>query len=229
VPNLRLAVVRASPSSTNRQARADARAPEGPLLSAAPNEGGGGFDVRNRRLANDDKDVGEHEAAGAVRELIAVYERALPQVYGYLLPRCGSVAAAEDITAETFLAAADALERGTAPHPTVAWLIGVARHKLVDHWRSAGREERNLAVAASTSSEVDDPWSGVIDSDAVHAVLARLPAPQRTVLVLRYLDGMSVAEVAEHVGRSLHATETLLVRARAALRHLYLQEHGDDC
>jgi RNA polymerase sigma-70 factor (ECF subfamily) len=68
----------------------------------------------------------------------------------------------------------------------------------------------------------------VIDSDAVHSVLTLLPAPQRTALVLRYLDGLSVAEVAEHVGRSLHATETLLVRARSALRRLYLQEHGDD-
>jgi RNA polymerase sigma-70 factor (ECF subfamily) len=172
--------------------------------------------------------VGEQEAAGAVSDLVAVYDRALPQVYGYLLPRCASVAIAEDITAETFLAAVDALERGTAPHPTVAWLIGVARHKLVDHWRRAGRDERNLRVAAATMGEVDDPWPMVIDSDAVHAVLTRLPAPQRTALVLRYLDGLSVAEVAEHVGRSLHATETLLVRARSALRRLYLQEHGDD-
>ena len=41
----------------------------------------------------------------------------------------------------------------------------------------------------------------------------------RTVLTLRYLDGLPVAEVAQELGRSLHATETLLVRARAALRH----------
>jgi RNA polymerase sigma-70 factor, ECF subfamily len=186
-------------------------------------------DVRKCWLANDDKDVGEHEAAGGVSDLVAVYDRALPQVYGYLLPRCGSVAAAEDITAETFLAAVDALERGTASAPTVAWLIGVARHKLVDHWRRAGREERNLSLAASTSTEVDDPWPAVVDSGAVHAVLGELPAMQRTALVLRYLDGLSVAEVAEHVGRSRHATETLLVRARAALRRLYVQEHGDEC
>lgn len=173
--------------------------------------------------------MGAHEAAGGVTDLVAIYDRALPQVYGYLLPRCGSVAAAEDITAETFLAAVDALERGTAAVPTVAWLIGVARHKLVDHWRRVGREQRNRAVAATAGSEVDDPWPSVIDTDAVHAVLARLSAPQRTALVLRYLDGLSVGEVADCVGRSLHATETLLVRARSALRHLYLQEHGHDC
>jgi RNA polymerase sigma-70 factor (ECF subfamily) len=42
-------------------------------------------------------------------------------------------------------------------------------------------------------------------------------------LTLRYLDGLPVAEVAEHLGRGLHATEALLQRARAALRRIYLR------
>jgi RNA polymerase sigma-70 factor (ECF subfamily) len=173
--------------------------------------------------------MGAHEAAeGGVSRLVAIYDRALPQVYGYLLPRCGSAVVAEDVTAETFMAAVDALEKGAASTPTVAWLIGVARHKLVDHWRRAGRQQRHLAVAAVASGEVDDPWPAVIDCDAVHAALVQLSAPQRTALVLRYLDGLSVAEVAEHVGRSLHATETLLARARSALRAVYLEERGHD-
>jgi len=59
--------------------------------------------------------------------------------------------------------------------------------------------------------------------------LLRVSAPQRLALTLRYLDGLSVPEVAEHLGRSVHATETLLARARAALRRIYLKEsHGDD-
>lgn len=171
--------------------------------------------------------MGAPDATGGVGELVAIYSHALPQVYGYLLPRCGSVAAAEDVTAETFLAAVDALERGTATAPTVAWLIGVARHKLVDHWRRVGREQRNLATVAATSSETDDPWPAVIDCDAAHAALAKLPEPQRTALVLRYLDGLPVAEVADCVGRSLHATETLLTRARAALRRCYHEDDDD--
>ena len=65
-------------------------------------------------------------------------------MYGYLLPRCGSEAVAEDLTAETFLAAVAAVRRRTVPAMSVAWLIGVARHKLVDHWRRQAREERNL-------------------------------------------------------------------------------------
>ena len=170
--------------------------------------------------------MGAHEATGSVGDLVTIYHRALPQVYGYLLPRCGGVALAEDLTAETFMAAVNGLERGAAPVPTVPWLIGIARHKLVDHWRRLGREQGSLA--STTDDEVDDPWPEVIRADAVHAVLGRLPPSQRAALVLRYLDGLPVSDVAQGVGRSLHATETLLVRARSALRRIYLEEYGDD-
>jgi RNA polymerase sigma-70 factor (ECF subfamily) len=63
----------------------------------------------------------------------------------------------------------------------------------------------------------------VVDAEAAHAALSLVSAPQRAALTLRYLDGLPVAEVAEHLGRSVRATETLLVRARAALRRVYLE------
>jgi len=156
-----------------------------------------------------------------------IYRRALPQVYGYLLPRCGSAALAEDLTAETFMAAVAATRRCGAAEPTVAWLIGVARHKLIDYWRRDTRERRRLAEAGRAAEVLDDPWDEVLDAGAAHAALARLPVPQRAALTLRYLDGLPVAEVAGHLGRSLHATETLLARSRAALRRVY-REEGDD-
>jgi RNA polymerase sigma-70 factor (ECF subfamily) len=159
--------------------------------------------------------------------VLAIYDAALPQVYGYLLPRCGSVAVAEDLTAETFMAAVAATRERRLQTVTVAWLVGVARHKLVDHWRRSGREQRALAAVEGESAGADDPWDGVLDADAALAALAHLPPPQRAALTLRYLDGLPVAEVAEHLGRSLHATETLLVRARSALRRVY-REGGRD-
>src|SRR5438045_4413456 len=85
--------------------------------------------------------------------VVAIYRVALPQVYGYLLPRCGSAALAEDLTSETFLAAVDASRQGGRAEVSTAWLVGVARHKLVDHWRRLEREQRSLAAAAEGSSE----------------------------------------------------------------------------
>jgi len=158
--------------------------------------------------------------------VVAVYRDALPRVYGYLLPRCGSVTLAEDLTAETFLAAVTASRQGKLPELNVAWLVGVARHKLVDHWRRLEREQRSLSASESGAAEVDDPWDEWLDTESAHAALARLPIPQRAALTLRYVDGLPVAQVAEHLGRSLHATETLLVRSRGALRRQYGEDKG---
>ena len=52
--------------------------------------------------------------------LVELYDRALPEVFGYLASRCGSASVAEDLTSETFLAAVDAVRRGTVPDLTVA-------------------------------------------------------------------------------------------------------------
>jgi RNA polymerase sigma-70 factor (ECF subfamily) len=160
----------------------------------------------------------------------AIYHRALPHVYGYLLSRCGDVSLAEDLAAETFMAAVAAAGRPQAPSLTVGWLVGVARHKLAGHWRRSIREERSHAAAAAAAGAwaggragdaLDDPWDEWLDTEAAYAALRCLPAPQRAALTLRYLDGLPVAEVAAHLGRSVHATETLLARSRAALRAVY--------
>lgn len=126
--------------------------------------------------------------------VVAIYRAALPQVFGYLLPRCGSVAVAEDLTAETFEAAVAAVRQGQVADVTVGWLVGVARHKLVDHWRRVGRERRGLAALEHERTDPADPWDEVLDLHAGHAALWRLPVAQRLALTLRYLDGLSVPE-----------------------------------
>lgn len=146
--------------------------------------------------------------------LLELYDEALPQVYGYLLSRCGQRALAEDLTAETFLAAV-----GTGTEVSVPWLIGVARHKLVDHWRRQSREARSLALVEPAA---EPRWEDcVLDVVTAHEVLGRLGPHHRAALTLRYLDGLPVPEVARLLDRTLHATEALLVRARVAFRRAY--------
>jgi RNA polymerase sigma-70 factor, ECF subfamily len=170
-----------------------------------------------------------HRSARSV--LLTSYDASLPQVYGYLLARCGTRAVAEELTSETFLAAAEAVRRARPPTPDVAWLIGVARHKLADHWRRQWREQRNLRAVSSDPTverEVDDPWDARLDSLRAQRVMASLAPQHRSVLVLRYVDDLPVAEVALLIERTVHATEALLVRARRAFRSAYTEgEEGD--
>lgn len=157
--------------------------------------------------------------------LLELYDDALPQVYGYLLARCRAVAIAEDLTSEVFMAAVQACRRQPRPEPSVGWLIGIARHKLVDRWRAAEREQRGLRAVAR-EAEMTDPWDVELDALLARDVLARQSASHRVVLTLRYLDGLAVPEVASVIGRTVHATEALLVRARAAFRRDYQEGVG---
>jgi RNA polymerase sigma-70 factor (ECF subfamily) len=150
--------------------------------------------------------------------LLSLYDAALPQVYGYLLARCGQRAVAEDLTAETFLAAVRAEADGDGP-TSVGWLIGTARHKLVDHWRRVEREQRGLRLM--DDDPVEDPWDAELDALRAQQVLAELSAGHRAALTLRYLDDLPVPQVAALLQRTVHATEALLVRARTAFRRAY--------
>lgn len=154
----------------------------------------------------------------SARALLTLYDEALPVVYGYFVRRCGERGTAEDLTSETFLAAMDAARKPAPPPITVPWLIGVARHKLADHYRR--RFAIPIADVPETADPVDD-WDAELDRMVAEAVLARLPEHHRTVLALRYMDDRTVGECAELIGRTVHATEALLVRARRAFRSHY--------
>jgi RNA polymerase sigma-70 factor (ECF subfamily) len=74
--------------------------------------------------------VGESVEAG--QALLSLYDRALPVIYGYLFDRCRDQAVAEDLASETFLAAVATARNQPDAAVSVPWLVGVARHKLVD-------------------------------------------------------------------------------------------------
>ena len=160
---------------------------------------------------------------------LALYDRALPQVFGYLVRRCGTDALAEDLTSEVFMAAAMALHNGALEDVGVPWLIGTARHKLIDHWRRNDRQRRAFTLIASDASlAVPDPQHEPIATRHAHEVLEQLSAEHRSALTLRYIDGLAVEEVAAGLGRSLHATESLLQRAKAAFRQVSAEQRRSD-
>lgn len=155
------------------------------------------------------------------------YRSVLPRVYGYLFKLTGGDRSkAENITQETFLQAVRTLQGGGHSTVTVPWLLSVARSRLIDGARAQHRADRKLElVHRSTDTRLD---LGGITLDEVDAqeLLAGLGPLERTALALRYVDDLSVAQVAAHLDRSVRATESLLARARRRLRSL-LEEMND--
>jgi RNA polymerase sigma-70 factor (ECF subfamily) len=161
----------------------------------------------------------------------AFYAEALPVIYGYFLRRTGgSPALAEDLTQETFLAAVRQIGKGTRVDAPMPWLIGIARHRLIDHYRTTAAEERRYRPIDSDLVELADErddFAMVLDRQQAIAALDALPASQRLAISLRYLDGLSVPEISREIDKSVHAVESLLARGRATFKQHYL-EHGHE-
>jgi RNA polymerase sigma-70 factor (ECF subfamily) len=151
----------------------------------------------------------------------AFFDRAFNEVYRYVCRAVlGNRALAEDVTQETFASVVAAERAGQAHLDSMPWVIGIARHKLADHYRRTGSENRRLALVWATGHHTEDDHLDDLDRESPQRVvelLRGLSSDHRLVLAFRYVDELSVEEIAQLMGRSVRATESLLVRARRAL------------
>jgi RNA polymerase sigma-70 factor (ECF subfamily) len=151
------------------------------------------------------------------------YRTHLPSVYGYLLRLCaGNTSQAEDLTQDVFLALVEELRDGRTERADVRWLITVARSRFLDH----ARRERTLWSKLALLRRSDETDLEPSSSDVLGSLRSLQPL-HRAVLVLRYVDGLPVPEVATAIDRGLVATNSLLARARAELRRLARGETDD--
>ncbi len=152
------------------------------------------------------------------------YDAAMPRVYAYLYSRTGGdVELAEELTQQTFVAAIRRPDGYEGRADVVTWLIGIARHKLVDYVRATQRDRRHQRVVRQLPGEDpgDAPWTAATMRHDIARALDTLPADQRIALVLHLVDGLPVRAVAQEMDRSEDATESLIRRARASFRRAY--------
>ena len=156
----------------------------------------------------------------------AWYEEHFAAVRAYVLWRCGGLHdRADEVTQETWLTAVRRVRRfDPAAGWFHGWLCGIAANVLRNHLRS---HRRRGARQQPLTGEVGLEDPAVADRERarrVAAALAELPARYEAALRMKYLDRMSVAEIAAASGETEKAVESLLTRARAAFREAY----GDD-
>jgi RNA polymerase sigma factor (sigma-70 family) len=132
---------------------------------------------------------------------------------------------AEDVTQTTFMNAYRAMERGERPRQPQNWLITIAHNVCRQRFRQSQRRPSEVAyeeeLAEATVDE--DP----ISAEDIRRALGHLAFNQRSALVMRELEGRSYQEIAEIMGVSVSAVETLIFRARRALREQL--EEGITC
>lgn len=147
-----------------------------------------------------------------------LYDRYADRVWRYAAARTGSRDAADDIAAQVFLEALQAIERyRPTGKPILAWLYGIARHHAAKWRHRQGREAAPLPDDALPEGDAA-PEGAVLDSILVSGAIGRLTKEQRDVIALRYYAGHSTAEIAAILGKREAAVYSLEARALASLR-----------
>ncbi len=152
----------------------------------------------------------------AFGELYLLY---VERVFRYLYSRTGNVHEAEDITAQTFLAAFIPFDRFRQDGHFASWLFSIARNKAIDHFR-----QRKSVASMDEINDIPvevDPLSSVIESEATAALaklIQALPEGERELLRLRFLAAMSFPEIAHLLHRKEDAVKKSTYRLLARLQ-----------
>jgi RNA polymerase sigma-70 factor (ECF subfamily) len=151
------------------------------------------------------------------RSFERIYRRHVGDVYRYALAVLHHAADAEDVTQTTFMNAYRAYERGERPRNAQNWLIAIAHNVCRQRFRQAQRRPEEVAYDDGIGDVVPEDERGPSAED-IQRALGHLAFNQRAALVMRELEGRSYNEIAEILDLSVSAVETLLFRARRALR-----------
>jgi RNA polymerase sigma-70 factor (ECF subfamily) len=165
----------------------------------------------------------EQECLGKLdsQAITAIYNQYFLEVFRYVQYRLGDIALAEDISSEVFLCLLNAIKNGGGPGTNSrGWLIGTARHLVVDHIRQKYRNPR-LEISEALKSDEAGPSQQAEQRDhwnAVHLAIIELTEDQQQVLALRFGQGYSLEETAAIMKKKINAIKALQFRALNALQ-----------
>ena len=156
-----------------------------------------------------------------------LYRRYVNRVYRYCYSRTDNAADAEDLTAQTFLAALEAIDGYRGRGSFAAWLFSIAWRKCHDYHRHRYRQREEPIAVAQMQDNGRRPESAAYEQgilDCVQRHWRLLSEDRRHVVLLRFWAGLNTAETATVMGRSRGAVKMLLSRAIADIRERCLDE-----
>jgi RNA polymerase sigma-70 factor (ECF subfamily) len=156
-----------------------------------------------------------------------IYDRYSLRIYNYIYHRLGSAHLAEDLTASVFVRMLEAIRSSRAWRTSFSgWLYRIAHNLVVDHFRT-GQEDKNLPLEdwpIPSSEHPADAAERSLAQQRLRLAISGLTEAQGLVITLKFIEGMSNAEVAALMGKSEGAVKSLQFRGLAALRRLMGEE-----
>src|SRR5256886_6764207 len=152
------------------------------------------------------------------RSFERLYRHHVGDVYRYALAVMRNEADAEDVTQTTFMTDLRAFQRGERPQKPQHWLIAIAHNVCRQRFRQSARRPTEVAYEDDIGAQLVEPDDDAPSGEDIRRALGHLAFNQRAALVMRELEGRSYAEIGEILDLSPSAVETLIFRARRALR-----------
>jgi RNA polymerase sigma-70 factor (ECF subfamily) len=162
--------------------------------------------------------------AGDAAAFAALYDRHIDRVYRHCYFRIGNRADSEDLAQQTFLHAWRAIgryRRGSTPF--IAWLLTISQHLAMSHFRKTrpvAPLEGDEPWAREPTADPEDELASAVMRDSVRAAILRLKAERQQVIILRFIEDFSTAEIAAALGKSENNIRVLQHRALGDLRRL---------
>jgi len=202
-----------------------------PVPAVEPADGGGGFPSRPDPSdpAGEVWSLVERAQRGETEAFGLIYDRYVDTVFRFIYFRVGNRQLAEDLTADTFLRALKRIGSVTWQGRDLgAWLVTIARNLVADHFKS-GRYRLEVTTGDVLDADREDrgpegsPESAVVDhitNVTLLSAVKQLNPEQQECIVLRFLQGFSVAETAQAMSKNEGAIKALQYRAVRALNRL---------
>jgi RNA polymerase sigma-70 factor (ECF subfamily) len=159
----------------------------------------------------------------------ALYDRYVDQVYRHVYYKLSNRTEAEDITQETFVKAWKAIHKfKQTGAPFVAWLITIARHLIADHYKKrpnlVNLDDLVLPASDHPSSDPQRMAEASFNQEMVRKAVLKLKDDQQKVVMMRFIDGLSYAEIAQALGKSEGAVRVIQFRALSGLKQILPQD-----
>jgi RNA polymerase sigma-70 factor (ECF subfamily) len=175
--------------------------------------------------------VAEHEQlpvgaarAGQPEAWNALFQRYQLPLYAYIFELVRSEQASLDIVQETFIAADRHIGGLRDDNRFGSWVFGIAHQKCIQHWRKSGREEPLDDESIERLSGVDDDPCELLIREEQEAefmqAMNQLPSPQRSALLLHFIEDFPLDEIARITGTNLGTVKSRIHYAKKALREL---------
>jgi RNA polymerase sigma-70 factor, ECF subfamily len=157
--------------------------------------------------------------------LAEIYDHYEVKIYSYIYYRVGSQPVAQDLTSQVFLRVLEAIQnQRTWESSFSGWLYRIAHNLVIDHYRRRGRDTQvtidDLPTLPARGDGPEQAAERALAAETLRTAINRLTEEQAQVVTLRFLEGLSITEVAAALGKTEGAIKAMQYRAVTSLRRL---------